>query len=78
MSKQWHNGPPPSIGWWPASTVQQEAILRWWDGRRWSLPCTASMDAHHADHNARLSTTKRSCHIQWQDRPASWPARSRT
>ena len=33
---KWRSGPPPSIGWWPASTSRWASVLRWWDGQRWS------------------------------------------
>lgn len=32
----WRSGPPPSIGWWPASAGKWLTILRWWDGIKWS------------------------------------------
>lgn len=34
---KWHKGPPPEIGWWPANLIRTPSLLRWWDGKRWSL-----------------------------------------
>ena len=39
----WRDGPPPSIGWWPASITRTPTILRWWDGKTWSS-CASSLD----------------------------------
>lgn len=35
----WRDGPPPSIGWWPASASQEKCVIdiRWWNGVEWSL-----------------------------------------
>jgi len=32
----WHYGPPPHVGWWPASFSKRTDRLRWWNGRNWS------------------------------------------
>ena len=32
----WHEGPPPEIGWWPASIGRNAECLRWWNGEFWS------------------------------------------
>jgi len=32
----WHSGPPPEIGWWPASKYNDSSALRFYDGRWWS------------------------------------------
>lgn len=78
MSKtKWHSGPPPSVGWWPASVCNDLTCLRWWNGRAWSLP------AYAGDGSMKVETAVRflSCNtaqIFWTDRPASWPERSRT
>lgn len=79
MSKTWHKGPPPSIGWWPASLCRDASSVRWWNGGGWSISqyegCSASSVAHAA--TLRVSSYWQP-QIEWQDRPASWPARSRT
>lgn len=33
---QWFSGPPPAVGWWPASTQGFRDFYRWWDGSNWS------------------------------------------
>jgi len=72
----WHKGPPPSIGWWPASHSQIPFTLRWWDGNAWSIPCWDYLTKEEAaEHAANKSFWQ---DIKWADRPASWPERSRT
>lgn len=73
---KWHKGPPPSIGWWPASTTRDPNCLRWWNGDWWSLPAYISWIASEAAEAAALKTT--TDEIEWTDRPASWPERSKT
>lgn len=34
--KGWKSGPPPSVGWWPASVSNDPQCLRYWDGKAWS------------------------------------------
>lgn len=81
MSKKWHKGPPPSLGWWPASVNRNEGSLRWRgvkDGREyWSVPVSALALAQAAGASA-LQESMYSDLVEWQDRPASWPARSKT
>lgn len=73
MSKiVWHKGPPPSVGWWPASRYQNITMLRWWDGQRWSAPAVAGMSALDAVRYMRMSAAG-STPIEWTDRPADWP-----
>lgn len=33
---EWFSGPPPEVGWWPASLYGWTHVLRWWDGKCWS------------------------------------------
>lgn len=73
----WRSGPPPSLGWWPASVRHSASIYRWWDGECWSMPATSGMDSETAALMAKEPAT--SAHpIKWTDRPASWPERSKT
>lgn len=72
----WHKGPPPSIGWWPASDRRNPDVLRWWDGKVWSTATHIGMDVEEAAHWAMRKTWMRN--IEWTDRPAWWPERSRT
>jgi hypothetical protein len=73
----WHKGPPPSIGWWPASRLRNPDVLRWWDGSKWSFPAHIGMTAEEAAGHSALKSD-RTLHLEWTDRPASWPERSRT
>jgi hypothetical protein len=79
MSKKakWHKGPPPSLGWWPANFIRSHKLLRWWDGSRWSESAHIYDSPELAARIAK-SKTLNSRHVEWTDRPASWPARSRT
>jgi len=74
---KWNSGPPPSIGWWPASFNQMEGVFRWWNGTHWSRAATRSASASNV---ALLARTLRPSTdpIQWMHRPSDWPARSRT
>jgi hypothetical protein len=74
----WHKGPPPSIGWWPASRVGVRGFYRWWDGTQWSAPAGRYATAAQAELCARSVTVVPQSSISWLPRPDSWPARSRT
>ena len=72
----WHKGPPPSIGWWPASRLRNPGILRWWNGKSWSTAAHVVYTAEEAAETAAVETTMSD--IEWTERPASWPERART
>lgn len=76
--KKWHSGPPPSVGWWPASAFRTSTLLRWWDGKRWSEAVGENCSAWYAGMKSKRKTVMSTEKIEWQHRPASWPARSRT
>lgn len=77
MSK-WHRGPPPSVGWWPASFMRSMETLRWWDGV-WSRGVSAGSSAATAARAAiQPEQQPWQSMIEWRGRPASWPERSRT
>ena len=80
MSKKtvWHSGPPPSVGWWPASVARDRYAIRWWDGRFWSRVCRKATPYTDVDRRASKKAAERQEYILWTDRPASWPARSKT
>lgn len=66
-SCKWRKGPPPSIGWWPASVQREPAVLRWWDGKRWSMFTLSSWTAKQAgDHGGIYAIT--GADIEWCDR----------
>jgi len=73
----WHKGPPPSIGWWPASNCRTPNAHRWWNGERWSAVAWPKNAANTA---AAIARSKDACQdrIEWTDRPAWWPERSKT
>lgn len=80
MSKrQWRSGPPPSVGWWPASLWGNEHCLRWWDGSVWSCTAYRGYSRYKVASMARgkMHPTT-SAAITWLPRPKSWPDRSRT
>ncbi len=73
----WRKGPPPSVGWWPASRSREPVVLRWWNGEWWSVGCVSNYTVKTV---ARLATQKSryQAKIEWTDRPADWPERSKT
>ncbi len=79
MSKKWHSGPPPSVGWWIADHLGGSGCIRWWNGKAWSVWATQWDTARQAEmcaiHEAPYSIQPL---IKWQHRPASWPERSKT
>lgn len=74
--KQWFSGPPPSLGWWPASIFKNENTFRWWNGKQWSVAVTKQHTAYAASYRARMLSEVTS--IRWKHRPDDWPERSRT
>lgn len=74
---EWHKGPPPSIGWWPASYAKDAGIVRWWNGKVWGTACSEFTSPVQAARNARMAASAQGG-IRWTERPANWPARSRT
>lgn len=67
---KWHKGPPPEIGWWPASADQypNPRVIRWWDGTEWSLAAIPTMTAKQAAAMASHESTLPAECIQWTDR----------
>lgn len=74
---KWHKGPPPSIGWWPASMYRDMSDLRWWNGRWWSIPANEEDPPQWAAFYAKFKALDQDL-IKWTDRPDSWPQRSKT
>ena len=76
---KWRKGPPPSVGWWPASITRDSAAIRWWDGRFWSAAAfTDYTKLRAAVAASKIATAYEQEHIEWTDRPAHWPERSLT
>jgi hypothetical protein len=74
---KWHKGPPPSVGWWPASSNRNPQVIRWWNGKWWGVCCLSFFTAKEAARRA-MSLSIHQDKIEWTDRPADWPERSRT
>lgn len=70
----WHDGHPPSMGWWPASSERVMDAYRWWNGVEWSVMAHSWESAVAAALSARIPTMCPG--VQWRHRPASWPERS--
>lgn len=63
----WASGPPPSVGWWNASTREDPDARRWWSGRVWSAACWPG-DSAHTEQCAKLKKAKRDTQklIRWR------------
>ena len=72
----WHSGPPPSLGWWPASANKDPDVLRWRSATSWSRCVTKHTPLARAAYLATQPAYAEN--IRWTERPASWPERSRT
>jgi len=75
-ARKWNSGPPPSVGWWPASACRGGDVFRWWNGIFWSWPAYRDMSACEASKQARKEDEN--TRIEWQHRPESWSERSKT
>lgn len=62
----WHSGPPPEIGWWPASISGSPERIRWWDGKCWSVSITPQTSAVTAGKMAKQHSVLTG--ISWTDR----------
>lgn len=67
MKVQWRKGPPPSIGWWPASYMENHGAIRWWNGKVWSWPAAKWASAKVAATIAKMPAEDQKA-IQWTDR----------
>ena len=77
MNKQiWNSGPPPSLGWWPASATQSVDVYRWWNGNLWSCPAYEMDSKKQAQQLANMPACE--IGIEWKHRPTNWPKRSMT
>lgn len=74
----WHSGKPPSIGWWPASSIFAEDMYRWWNGKKWSAPVSRHVTAKVAAFWAGCTVSGKDHIVYWKDRPSDWPERSKT
>jgi len=76
---EWRKGNPPSIGWWPTKNLLNghQGAYRWWDGEHWSWTAFAHESAFKAAHWASKKEYTNG-HVEWAERPADWPERSKT
>jgi hypothetical protein len=73
--RQWHSGPPPHVGWWNASAMQNVFTWRWWDGRVWSRAVDQDASAVYAGAVAKHpEPSERQRCILWTD---YWPKGAR-
>jgi hypothetical protein len=45
---KWNKGAPPSVGWWPASVQHDRNVIRWWNGKYWSVAANPKITAETA------------------------------
>ena len=66
----WRSGPPPEIGWWPASSRRgrpNPGWLRYWDGKAWSVGDSSRQTAEVAALDAGVREQGQD-NIFWTDR----------
>jgi len=63
----WHKGPPPEIGWWPASYSRDPYCLRWWNGNVWSQEARPLDTAEQAAAQAKFECLC-SDDMEWTER----------
>ena len=72
MSKKWHKGPPPAIGWYVAGCFDRDKdFLRWWDGTAWSIPVYKGTSRREASADAKIRSAMQDW-IEWKEQPAHW------
>ena len=64
----WRSGPPPEIGWWPASVAKRPTMLRWWNGNAWSSTASAESSAVYAAWIAAVKAVAPTKCVEWTDR----------
>lgn len=62
---QWFSGPPPAVGWWPASRRTVLDVYRWWDGEKWSYPAYREFFKEEAESWAQMVHVQ-TTPIQWR------------
>jgi hypothetical protein len=63
----WRKGPPPEIGWWPASVQKHYVSIRWWDGKCWSINCSYRTTKRQAGFSADIKEPGAMPYIEWTD-----------
>jgi len=64
MSREWHNGPPPHVGWWEASWCKNTGVWRWWDGKQWGDACAPEDSPEEAAKKAGIHAAYQE-NIEW-------------
>ena len=72
MTRVWHSGPPPFIGWWNANNEKDNGAWQWWDGCRWSMPILWAV--RNVDFYAECPAFIDNVLIRWTD---YWPENAR-
>jgi len=62
---QWFSGPPPAVGWWPASALGLIDFYYWWDGEEWSQYACFDFSPEQAEYRASRRS-KNSQNIKWR------------
>ena len=66
-SRTWHKGPPPHVGWWNASLMNDSKAWRWWDGRYWSVGAEPSNSQLEALRAAKVPCMGFTFGVEWTD-----------
>lgn len=75
----WHDGAPPAVGWWNASTQRASDAWRYWDGQRWSR--AVYWRAHNECPSNSYLDVKRvvaavlNVHVKWRNLQPPWSNR---
>ncbi|UIS65435.1 hypothetical protein [Acidovorax phage AP1] len=70
----WHKGPPPHVGWWESSSIENKGVWRWWDGERWSLNCRPDDLVAEISRRSQIKSAGAGIGISWTD---YWPENAR-
>lgn len=62
---EWSSRPPPSVGWWNASTEQNADARRWWNGSYWSVPVYVGDPEERAE-RAKNARAESQVGIKWR------------
>jgi hypothetical protein len=71
--RKWHRGPPPHVGWWNASLLQDPICWRWWNGGAWSIDVETTFSTEMLEYYASHVTTQTHL-VEWTD---YWPENAR-
>lgn len=72
--RNWHEGPPPHIGWWNASRYKSEVNWKWWDGQCWSQSATPHYTLSQVKDAAGYPDSADQSDLEWT---SYWPEDAR-